>query len=92
MTRTAPQIENLLLDEIASVCPELGSMLHADASLTGDLGLDSLCLTSLFGMVKKEIGQVELSSWFIRASNTGSDTVSSLAHYLAVQTVERRAA
>jgi hypothetical protein len=70
MNCTTHQIESMLLAEIADVCPELGAQLHADASLTGELGLDSLCLTSLFGMVKREIGQVELSCWFIRASNT----------------------
>ncbi|MCB9541825.1 MAG: hypothetical protein H6703_05180, partial [Myxococcales bacterium] len=52
----------------------------------------SLCLTALFGMVKREIGQVELSGWFIRASNTGTDTVASLANYLVAQVAERRAA
>lgn len=92
MTLTADRIEKMLLTEIAEVCPELGAHLTVDASLTGDLGLDSLCLTSLFGMVKKEIGQVELSGWFIRASNTGTDTVASLSAYLAEQVATRRAA
>jgi acyl carrier protein len=92
MNCTTHQIESMLLAEIADVCPELGAQLHADASLTGELGLDSLCLTSLFGMVKREIGQVELSCWFIRASNTGTDTIASLAHYLVAQVSQRRAA
>lgn len=92
MSRTTHDIESLLMAEIAETCPGLGSQLHVDASLTGDLGLDSLCLTALFGMVKREIGQVELSGWFIRASNTGTDTVASLANYLVAQVAERRAA
>lgn len=92
MSRTTHEIESLLMAEIADTCPELGPQLHVDASLTGELGLDSLCLTSLFGVVKREIGQVELSGWFIRASNTGTDTIASLASYLVAQTAERRAA
>lgn len=87
----AEQIAKMLQDEIAEVCPEVGPI-PLDASLTGDLGLDSLCLTSLFGMVKKEIGRVELSTWFIRASNSGTDTIGSLSVYLADQLAARRAA
>lgn len=88
---TADRIAEMLVTEIAEVCPEVGTP-GLDASLTGDLGLDSLCLTSLFGMVKKELGQVELSTWFIRASNTGTDTIGSLSTYLAAQLAGRQAA
>ena len=92
MNHTAEHIERLLLKEIADVCPELSaSELRVDASLTADLGLDSLCLTSLFSMIKREIGAIELSSWFIRASNSGIDTIASLAEHLACA-AQRRAA
>lgn len=91
MKMNAERIAEMLLAEITAVCPELGEP-SADASLTGDLGLDSLCLTSLFGAVKAQLGQVELSTWFIRASNTGTDTIASLSSYLADQLAARRAA
>lgn len=91
MTLTAERIAEMLVTEITAVCPEVGTP-SLDASITGDLGLDSLCLTSLFGMVKKELGQVELSGWFIRASNTGTDTIGSLSAYLAAQLAARKAA
>ncbi len=91
MNASADTITEMLLAEIAAVCPELGRP-SADASLTGDLGLDSLCLTSLFGTVKQELGQVELSTWFIRASHTGTDSIASLSTYLADQLAARHAA
>lgn len=93
MSYSAERIETMLLDEIAACCPGLSpEELQPSASLTADLGLDSLCLTSLFSMVKAEIGPVELSGWFIRASNQGTDTVASLAGYLAHADAARRAA
>lgn len=91
MNFTAERIAEMLVTEIVAVCPEMGTP-DLDASLTGELGLDSLCLTSLFGMVKQELGHVSLSTWFIRASNTGTDTISSLSVYLADALSARQAA
>lgn len=86
----AHQIEALLIDEILAACPELGTV-PSDASLTGDLGLDSLTLTSLFASVKAEFGHVSLAPWFIAASNSGTDTVGSLAGFIAERAARRAA-
>lgn len=81
----AEHIEKLLVDEILSACPELGGA-PSDASLTGDLGLDSLTLASLFAAVKARFGHLELAPWFISASTAGTDTVGSLAAFIAART------
>lgn len=76
------RIEALLVEEILAACPELGTV-PATASLTGELGLDSLTLTSLFATVKGQFGHISLAPWFIEASNSGTDTVGSLAAFIA---------
>ncbi len=86
----AHTIEALLAEEILAACPELGTV-PSDASLTGDLGLDSLTLTSLFASVKAEFGHVSLAPWFIAASNSGTDTVGSLAAFIADRLAARAA-
>lgn len=78
----AHRIEALLVEEILAACPELGHV-PATASLTGDLGLDSLTLTSLFATVKTRFGHLSLAPWFIAASNSGTDTIGSLAAFIA---------
>lgn len=87
----AHRIQELLVEEILAACPELGRP-PLDASLTGDLGLDSLTLTSLFASVKAEFGHLSLAPWFIAASNHGTDTIGSLAAFIAEQLEARRAA
>jgi len=87
----AHRIEALLVDEILAACPELG-VVPSDASLTGELGLDSLTLTALFASVKAEFGHVSLAPWFIAASNAGTDTVGSLSGYIAERIAIEQAA
>lgn len=89
----AQRIERFLRDEILSACPELAAAeVTADASLTGHLGLDSLALSSLFSAIKMECGHLELAPWFISASNNGTDTVGSLARFIAARLEARIAA
>lgn len=87
----AHRIEELLVDEIMAACPEVGRP-PLDASLTGDLGLDSLTLTSLFASVKAEFGHISLAPWFIAASNAGTDTIGSLAAFIADHLAVERSA
>lgn len=78
------QIENYLVHAIVAACPELSTeQVALDASLTLDLGLDSLVLTELFAGIKQQFGRVELAPWFIAGSNTGADTLRSLAAFIA---------
>lgn len=80
------QIEALLLDEIVSACPELADFeIRTDASLTGELGLDSLTLSALFAGVKAQFGHLQLAPWFIKASNEGNDTIASLAAFISAR-------
>lgn len=89
----AQRIERFLQDEILAACPELtGAQVCAGASLTGHLGLDSLALSSLFSAIKLEFGHLELAPWFISASNRGTDTVGSLAGFIATRLEARIAA
>lgn len=81
---TFHDIQQTLIEEIRCAAPDLPvDAVRTDASLTVDLGLDSVHLTSLFANVKQQVGDVELAPWFIRSSRSGTDTVDSLAGYLA---------
>ena len=87
------EIQNLILAEISTLVPDVpAEMLSADASMTAELGLDSVHLTSLFALIRQEIGPVELAPWFIRASHTGEDSIASLAAYISYRLTPQRAA
>lgn len=83
---TPDHIEALLVEEIVATCPEIAAdEVSSEASLTGHLGLDSLCLSTLFGTVRARFGHIELAPWFISSSTTGCDTIGSLARFIAEQ-------
>jgi acyl carrier protein len=58
------------------------SALNPDASLTGDLGLDSLDLVQLSASLSEDFPDVDLAPWLAQASLPGMDTLSSLITHL----------
>ena len=60
--------------DVATIAP--------NASLSGELGLDSLRLASLFDRIRQEHAGVNLLPWFMSASQRGGDSLESLAVFL----------
>jgi acyl carrier protein len=61
------------------------------ASLTYDLGMDSLHLESLISGLKENVAEMEFTPWYIKASRRGYDTVGSLVDYIEERVVELQA-
>lgn len=57
-------------------------MVVEGASLMTDLGLDSLGLEELVAQIKTERPELDLTPWYVRASQDGQDTVGSLIDFL----------
>ena len=58
-------------------------------SLSGELGLDSLRLASLFDRLRQEHAGVNLTPWFMSASQEGGDSVGSLVTFLLKATASK---
>jgi|GEM_PF-1548677 acyl carrier protein len=76
-----------ILDQVRNIILSRNDCLFPDdvaeaASLTYDLGMDSLHLASLIATIKEEIAEVEFTPWYIRAARHGQDTVGGLVDYL----------
>ncbi len=76
-----------LLDHVCNHILSLNSGLYPDdvtefASMTYDLGMDSFYLESLISELKEQVGDIEFTPWYIRASRRGYDTVGSLVDYI----------
>ncbi|MEV4247542.1 acyl carrier protein [Streptosporangium canum] len=57
------------------------------ASLTYDLGLDSLQLASLIAAIKEKIADMEFTPWYVDSGRNGQDTVGGLVDYIAERVV-----
>jgi acyl carrier protein len=80
---TAEALGKRLAAELVRLRPHLGSVeIRQDASLTQDLGLDSLDLSALFSYVKSNVADVDLTPWFLAAARQGGDSLGSLAAFL----------
>ena len=55
-----------------------------ESSLTQDLAMDSLDLSSLFSSIKSEIVDLDLTPWFLSAARRGTDSLASLAEFVSV--------
>jgi acyl carrier protein len=74
----------VLTEQLTTVRPELEpEQITAEATLTGDLALDSVDLAELFERIRLALGGVELREWLAAASWADGDTVGSLLRYLA---------
>jgi hypothetical protein len=83
-----PQDKGALAGRIAAELARIRPGLRAEeigdsASLTQDLGLGSLELANLFAFVKAHIANVDLTPWLLSAARKGTDSVGSLALFLA---------
>jgi len=83
----------LITAELVRIRPHLGAAeLSPDASLTQDLGLDSLDLEQLFAFIKSNVADLDLTPWFLSAARRGSDSLASLARFVAAASAQPRAA
>jgi acyl carrier protein len=76
-----------ILDHVRNMILTMNSGLFPDdvnefASMTYDLGMDSLYLESLISRLKDEVADIEFTPWYIKASRRGHDTVGSLVDYI----------
>ena len=77
-------LAELIANELVRIRPHLATAeLRRDASLTQELGLDSLDLEQLFAAIKAQVGEVDLTPWFLSSARRGSDSLLSLATFLA---------
>jgi len=53
-----------------------------EASLVETLGMDSMHLSTLFTEIKRRIGKVDMTEWYVLAARGGADTVGGLVDYL----------
>ncbi|XXF77613.1 acyl carrier protein [Myxococcaceae bacterium GXIMD 01537] len=73
------EVRNLILAQNSCLFPdEVGE----SASLTYDLGMDSLHLEQLISGIKEQIVELEFTPWYIRAARHGQDTVGGLVDYI----------
>ena len=76
-----------ILDQVRNMILTMNSGLFPDdvnefASMTYDLGMDSLYLESLISRLKDEVADIEFTPWYIKASRRGHDTVGSLVDFI----------
>ncbi|GGQ81080.1 acyl carrier protein [Couchioplanes azureus] len=82
MTGTPPA--QAVIDAIVAVKPALHpGDVHLDASLTRDLGLDSLDLVQLASRITAAYPDFDLRVWLTEAMSSEVDSVRSLARMLA---------
>lgn len=55
---------------------------RADASLTAELGMDSMRIAALASELKRQFGEVDMTDWYVSAAQRGGDTVGSLVDFL----------
>lgn len=73
------EVRNLILAQNPCLFPDdVGEA----ASLTYDLGMDSLHLECLISSIKDGIIELEFTPWYIRAARHGADTVGGLVDYI----------
>ncbi|MBE3012127.1 acyl carrier protein [Microbispora sp. NEAU-D428] len=80
----AEQVRHLIRAQCASL--EIDEV-SEDASLTYDLGMDSLQIGSLIAAIREEIADIEFSPWYIDSGWNGQDTVGGLTDYIAERAV-----
>ena len=85
-----------ILDNVRNIILATNSGLFPDdvsefASMTYDLGMDSLYLESLISRLKEEVADIEFTPWYIKASRRGHDTVGSLVDYIDEHVTASRA-
>ena len=86
---TRDEILELLRDTIVVCMPNAArTMLTEDASLLGELALDSLHLASVFASIRQEIGEFDLMPWLAQATG-GRDTLGGLADFISVARLGR---
>jgi acyl carrier protein len=74
----------LLTAELIRIRPHLiESEISIETSLTQDLGLDSFDLEQLFAFIKANVTDVDLTPWLLASARKGSDSLDSLATFLA---------
>jgi acyl carrier protein len=89
---TASAIADLIALEVTRIRPQLATEdLPLQASLTQDIGLDSLDLEQLFAFIKTHVVDVDLTPWLLSAARKGSDSLASLADFLASAQQQRAA-
>ena len=83
---TTTQREHLTqrcLELLASVMPNLDmSSVSTSSSLMDDLMLDSFLLASFVERLEQEFGNVDMTRWFMIASNGGQDTIDGLVTFI----------
>ena len=79
---TLSEMTDRLIKVIKETLGGSPSRVSDGASLTTDLGLDSLELMNLFALIERKIGAVDLMPWMIGSAAGGGDTVGSLCRYV----------
>jgi len=72
-------------DQICALIADLPGergVVSASASLTGDLGMDSLDIEALIAGIREHIADITFTQWYVTTSRTGDDTIGSLAAYI----------
>lgn len=59
------------------------TLVHKDASLVNDLGMDSMRLAALVAEIKAAFGDVDMTGWYVTTARRGADTVSGLVEFLS---------
>jgi hypothetical protein len=77
------EVKDRLMKVIKEIVGGSPNRISEGASLTSDLGLDSLELMNLFAHIDRKIGAVDLMPWMIGSATGGGDTVDSLCRYVA---------
>lgn len=73
------QVQNLILAQNTCLFPD---DVEESASLTYDLGMDSLHLELLISGIKEQVADLEFTPWYIKAARHGQDTVGGLVDYI----------
>ncbi len=80
----ADQIADALARRLAVLAHTSPHLPPTTASLTGQLGLDSLVLMAFLAEVRTDYG-VDLGPWLVRYATRGRDTLETLADHLAAR-------
>ena len=76
----------MVVDHVQAMKPRLDPHgLSPQASLTNDLGLDSLDLVELCDRVRADFPQYDIQSWLVEASTPGGDTLATFVFHLERQ-------
>lgn len=56
--------------------------LREDASLSGEIGFDSIQLEELITHIKLQIADIDFTPWYVQVTRNGNDTIGSLVEYV----------